>query len=344
MFPFSHAFVIAFDAKIASVMRVVILAPPMSESLDITGPFEVFASANRHAPQPLYTMELYSTTSEARVDTTCGLELPAAGTFRDIRGPIDTLLIAGAVSSGIREACSDPELLGFIIRASAVVRRIGSICTGAFVLAASGLLSGKRATTHWLRCDDLARRYPDVHVERESIYTVDGNCYTSAGVTAGIDLALALVEEDAGSKIAAKVAQELVLYVRRPASQPQLSAPLKQQIADSPVLRDLQTWMMENLRDDLSVPALASRCAMSPRHFARVFSRQAGTTPARFVEKLRVESACRRLEESTDTVDQIASSCGFGSADSMRRVFVRDLGVAPSEYRRRFGIPVAAAS
>lgn len=314
-------------------MRVVILAPPMSEVLDITGPFEVFAAANGYASQPLYEIELYSTTNEPRVGTTCGLEIPAAGTFRDIRGAIDTLLVAGGSTAELRQACGDAELLGFILGAAAGVRRIGSICTGAFILAASGLLSGKRATTHWSRCDELARRYPDVRVERDAIYTADSNCYTSAGVTAGIDLALALVEEDAGASVAASVARDLVLYVRRPAGQPQMSAALTLQFADRRALRELQGWMVENLRADLSVSALADRCAMSPRHFARLFVRETGTTPARFVERLRVESASRRLEESTDTVDQVAASCGFGSADSMRRVFVRVVGRTPTEFR-----------
>lgn len=260
-------------------MRVVILAPPMSEVHDITGPFEVFSAANGLASQPLYEIELYSTTNEPRVRTTCGLELPAAGTFRDIRGAIDTLLIAGGSAS------NDAELLGSILRVSAGARRVG--------------------------------------------------------VTTGIDLALELVEEDAGAKVAASVERDLVLYVRRPAGQSQMGTALTLQFADRRALRDLQSWMVENLRADLSVAALASRCAMSPRHFSRVFLRETGTTPARFVERLRVESASRRLEESDDTLDQIATACGFGSADSMRRVFVRVLGHTPSELRtgrkRAFG-------
>jgi len=314
-------------------MRVVILAPAMSEVLDIAGPFEVFATANELAPKPLYKVELYATTPQPWVRTTSGLELPAAGTFRDIRGAIDTLLIGGAAAAGVRDACNDAELLGLIIRSAGTVRRIGSICTGAFVLAASGLLNGRRATTHWSKCDELARRYPDVRVDRNATYTVDGKFFTSAGVTAGIDLALGLVEQDAGVKVAARVARELVLYLRRPAGQSQLSASLTLQIADRTALRELQTWILDHLREQICVSALADRCAMSPRHFARVFLRETGMTPARFVERLRVESACRRLEESADTVDQIAACCGFGSADSMRRVFVRVLGSTPTDFR-----------
>ena len=314
-------------------MRVVVLAPPMSDVLDITGPFEVFAAANELAPKPLYTLELYTTTPEPWIRTTCGIELPAAGTFRDVRGAIDTLLIGGAAAAGVRDACNDAELLGLIIRSAATVRRIGSICTGAFILAASGLLDGRRATTHWSRCDELARRYPEVRVDRDAVYTIDGKFFTSAGVTAGIDLALALVEQDAGVKVAARVARELVLYVRRPAGQSQLSVSQPLQIADRKALRELQTWILDHVCEHLSVAALADRCAMSPRHFARVFRRETGTTPARFIERLRVESASTRLEESADTVDQIAASCGFGSADSMRRVFVRILGSTPTDFR-----------
>lgn len=305
----------------------------MSEVLDITGPFEVFAAANQQVSKPLYKLELYATAAQPWIRTTCGLELPAAGTFRDVQGAIDTLLIGGGADAGVQDGCNDAELLGLILRSARTVRRIGSICTGAFILAATGLLHGRRATTHWSRCEELARRYPDVCVDRDAIYTVDGKFFTSAGVTAGIDLALAFVEQDAGVKVAARVARELVLYLRRPAGQSQMSAPLTLQIADRTALRELQTWILDHLREPLSVAALADRCAMSPRHFARVFLRETGTTPARFVERLRVESACRRLEESADTLDQIAASCGFGSADSMRRIFVRVLSKTPSGFR-----------
>ena len=315
------------------MMRVVILAPPMSDVLDIAGPFEVFAAANELAPKRLYKVELYATTPQPWIRTTSGLELPAAGTFRDITGQIDTLLVGGAAAAGVHDACNDAALLGLLIRSAATVRRIGSICTGAFILAASGLLHGRRATTHWSQCGELARRYPDVRVDCDAIYTVDGKFFTSAGVTAGIDLALVLVEQDAGVKVAARVARELVLYLRRPAGQSQLSASTALQIGDRTALRELQSWILDHLHEPLSVAALADRCAMSPRHFARVFLRETGTTPARFIERLRIESACKRLEESADSVDQIAAACGFGSADSMRRVFVRVLGSTPTDFR-----------
>jgi len=215
------------------------------------------------------------------------------------------------------------------------VRRLGSICTGAFLLAEAGLLRGRRATTHWSKCKELAQKYREIRVEPNSIYTVDGSIYTSAGITAGMDLSLALVEADAGARLAADVAREMVLYLRRPGGQSQLSAALSLQVADRRAIRDLQSWIVENVSDDLSVAALADVAAMSPRHFARTFSQQTGSTPARFVERVRVETASRRLEESEDTIDQIATGCGFGSADSMRRSFLRVLRVTPSKFRTR---------
>jgi transcriptional regulator GlxA family with amidase domain len=216
------------------------------------------------------------------------------------------------------------------------VRRFGSVCTGAFILAEAGLLDGRRATTHWGSCALLAQRYPRVSVDPNPIFVRDGNVYTSAGVTAGMDLALALVEEDHGHEVALGVARELVLFLRRPGGQSQFSAQLAVQSADRAPLRDLQAWIADNLGGDLSVPALAAHAAMSPRNFARVFTQEVGVTPARFVEQARVEAACRRLEESANGVDAIAAECGFGSTESMRRAFLRRLRVPPSAYRHRF--------
>jgi transcriptional regulator GlxA family with amidase domain len=216
------------------------------------------------------------------------------------------------------------------------VRRLASICTGTFLLARAGLLDGKRATTHWASCARLQREYPRVKVEPDPIFVREGKLWTSAGVTAGMDLALAMVEEDHGPRIARAVAQQLVLFLKRPGGQSQFSAQLAVQLADRAPLAELQAWMADHLRDDLSVPTLARRVAMSPRNFARVFTREVGLTPARLVERLRVEAARRRLEESSDGVDAIAADCGFGSAEQMRCVFVRNLRVAPTAYRDRF--------
>jgi transcriptional regulator GlxA family with amidase domain len=216
------------------------------------------------------------------------------------------------------------------------VRRLGSVCSGAFLLAEAGLLDGRRATTHWGWCKVLAERHPAVRVDPDPIFVRDGNVYTSAGVTAGMDLALALVEEDHGRALALQVARQLVLFLRRPGGQSQFSAQLAVQSADREPLRDLQAWIAEHPGLDLSVPSLARRVAMSPRNFARVFARELGTTPARFVERVRVEAARRRLEESAHGVDMVAAECGFGTAESMRRAFLRTLHVPPSAYRSRF--------
>ena len=322
-------------------MRIAILAPDEPEILDITGPFEVFVTASgfyrsAHSDEPdLYNVELISATDKTRMRTSCGLELVAANSFRSVDGSIDTLLIAGGTAKGIAATSANRDLLRWLVNLSGSVRRLGSICTGAFVLAAAGLLRGRRATTHWSRCKDLARCYSDIRVEPDSIYTVDGNVYTSAGVTAGMDLSLALVEADVGAAIAADVARELVLYLRRPGGQSQVSALLALQASDHRAIRDLQSWIVENVGRDLSVHSLADRAAMSPRNFARTFLQQTGSTPARFVERVRVETASRRLEESDDTLDQIAAHCGFGTADSMRRSFVRVLRITPRDFRAR---------
>lgn len=322
-------------------LHVLIVAPEEAEILDVTGPFDVFAAAARlfgilhHAQPPLYKVLLISGTRDPIVRTSCGLEVKAAGTFQSFSGPVDTMLFAGGTRRGIAAASANPDLLRWIVNLSGSTRRVGSICTGAFVLAAAGLLRGRRATTHWSRCADLAEVYPDVRVQTNSIYTVDGPIYTSAGVTAGMDLSLALVEADAGAQIAADVAREMVLYLRRPGGQSQLSTTLALQAADRRAIRDMQTWVIENIRGRLSISALANRAAMSPRHFARVFAREIGTTPARFVERIRVETALRRLEESDDTIDQVAMQCGFGSADSMRRSFQRVLKATPRQIRSR---------
>jgi transcriptional regulator GlxA family with amidase domain len=326
-------------AEYDSRMQVVIVAPEEAEILDIAGPAEIFRSASgayeslHDATPGPYSVKVISSTNALMIRTSSGLELKADETFRSFSGAVDTLLVAGGLFNGIMKTCANRDLLHWLVAVSKNARRVGSICTGAFVLAAAGLLRGRRATTHWSRCSDLARMYADICVEPDAIYTVDGSIYTSAGVTAGMDLALALVEADVGVAIAAQVAKDMVLYLRRPGGQAQLSTTLELQAADRKTIRDMQSWIVENIRRDLSIHALAGRAAMSPRHFGRVFSREIGTTPARFVERVRVETAVRRLEESDDTIDQIAMQCGFGSADSMRRSFVRAFRATPSELR-----------
>jgi transcriptional regulator GlxA family with amidase domain len=321
-----------------SSRRIVMVGYPGANALDVVGPLEVFAVAARLAPHgpgevPAYTTEIVASRS-GPLETQSGIGLVASGTLGGVRGAIDTLLVTGGL--GTAAALEDRALLSGIRRLAARARRVGSVCTGSFVLAAAGLLDGRRATTHWMWCRTLASRFPRVRVEPDPIFVQDGNIYTSAGVTAGMDLALALVEEDLGRHIALEVARQMVLFLRRPGGQSQFSAQLAAQAADRQPLRDLQAWIVEHPGEDCSVPGLAYRVAMSPRNFARVFLRETGVTPAHYVERVRVETARRRLEESTDGVDAIAASCGFGTPETMRRAFLRHLRVAPSDYRVRF--------
>jgi transcriptional regulator GlxA family with amidase domain len=320
--------------------RVVVVAYPRVDPLDVAGPCEVFASARALLPEAGrpdgagYTVEVLSCSRELTIDSDSAVRLQAHRSIRDHRGAIDTLLVAGG--QGTTDATRDPHLLRWLRRVAPRVRRLGSVCTGAFVLAAAGLLDGRRATTHWKYCPLLARLYPQVDVEPDSIFVRDGHVFTSAGVTAGMDLALALVEEDYGRAVALAIARHLVLFVCRPGGQRQFSVQLQTQAADREPLRELQAWVAEHLDADLRVERLAARVHMSVRNFARVFRKQVGQTPAGFVEQLRVEAARRRLEESAAGLARVAAECGFGSADSMRRSFLRLLRVAPSDYRRRF--------
>jgi transcriptional regulator GlxA family with amidase domain len=320
--------------------RVLLMAGPGTEILDLVGPLQVFARAaemfRRQNPKsvPIYSIEVISTSLRTSIVTNCGLVIAAHKTFRRVRGEIDTMLIAGG--SAIENDEISLETVQWIKRVAGGIRRIGSVCTGALLLARAGLLDGRKVTTHWRWCELLAKKCPRADVDPDPIFVRDGNLYTSAGVTAGMDLALALVEEDHGSRLALQVARNLVLYLRRPGGQAQFSAALSLQLTDRKPLRELESWVLDNLTKPLSVPALAERVAMSPRNFARVFSKEMKTTPAKFVERLRVEAARRRLEESRNSLETIAGECGFGSVNSMRNVFQRALSVPPGHYRRHF--------
>jgi transcriptional regulator GlxA family with amidase domain len=313
--------------------RVVFVGFPGVEILDLTGPFEVFAAASALRGEAAYALDIV-TTGPRPIVSSSGIKLIPNASVRDVRGPLDTLIVAGG--RGATTAMQDQPLRAWLRRVAPRVRRLASVCSGTFILAEAGLLDGRRATTHWRACGELARRYPNVTVERDPIFVRDGSVYTSAGVTAGMDLALALVEEDHGRELALRVARELVMFLKRPGGQSQFSAQLAVQAADREPLRELQAWIADHLDADLSIPALASHAAMSERNFARVFAREVGVTPARFVERARVEGARRRLEESSDGIDAVAERCGFGSAEVMRRAFLRLLGVPPAAYRGRF--------
>ena len=303
------------------------------QSLDVAGPTEVLTGGG-------YSVELAGPTGEP-VRTSSGLTLGVHRSLAAVRGPIDTLLVAGG--PGARRTRPDPVVVRAIRRLAPRSRRVASVCTGAFLLAEAGLLDGRRATTHWASCQHLAERYPAVTVDPDPIFVRDGDVLTSAGVTAGMDLALALVEEDRGPEVALAVARHLVMYVQRPGGQSQFSAALRAQRADRQILRELQSWLDDHLDEDLAVATLARRAAMSPRHFARTFSAEVGMTPARYVEDLRVEAARRLLESTGRAVEDIAGVCGFGTSETMRRSFLRSVRVPPAEYRRRFN-PEANAS
>jgi transcriptional regulator GlxA family with amidase domain len=263
-----------------------------------------------------------------------GLTLTPHRSLRQVRGAIDTLVIVGG--DGARAAVDRPAVVAWVRRTAPRCRRVVSVCTGAFVLAAAGLLDGRRATTHWARCDQLAKKYPNVSLDADAIYVRDGKLWTSAGVTAGMDLALALVEEDLGREVSLAVARHLVLFVSRPGGQSQFSAQLSSQLAQRVPLRDLQQWISEHVDGDLSVQALAEQVAMSPRNFARAFVAEVGVTPAVFVERARVEVARRLLETTRLDVEGVATTAGFGTVETLRRTFQRHLSVSPKDYRRRF--------
>jgi transcriptional regulator GlxA family with amidase domain len=321
------------------VRRVVMVVFPNANVVDIAGPMEVFSNANRRLDQqedrrsPRYRSELVARETGG-VRTTSGIEVAAARALRDIRGPIDTLLVAGG--DGTREAIGDRALVDFLRRTAPRARRVASICSGTFLLAEAGLLDGRRATTHWASCAALAERFPEILVETDPIFVRDGKMWSSAGVCAGMDLALALVEQDHGRELALTVAQWMVLFLKRPGGQSQFSVGLAAQATEHERIRELQAWAQAHLGSDLGIAKLAKRVAMSPRNFARVFSKEVGETPARWVERARVEAARRLLEESDDGVDAVASRCGFGTAETLRRAFLRQLRVAPSAYRARF--------
>ncbi|MGW7051473.1 GlxA family transcriptional regulator [Streptomyces sp. NPDC054887] len=317
-----------------SVRTVLVVLFDEVQSLDVTGPVEVFTGAAREAARggaaAAYRIRTASLDG-APVRTSSGLTLVPDTALAGEPAP-HTLLVPGG--QGTRTP--DPRLTDWLRAHAPHAERLVSVCTGALLLAAAGLLDGRRVTTHWLVCDHLARTHPAVEVDPDPIYVRDGNVATSAGVTAGIDLALALVEEDLGRDIALTVARHLVVFLRRPGNQAQFSAQLAAQTARREPLRDVQQWITEHPEADLSVEALAGRARLSPRHFARAFQAETGTTPGRYVERVRIEHARRLLEDSADGVEEISRTCGYGTPEAMRRAFVKSLGAPPAEYRRRF--------
>jgi transcriptional regulator GlxA family with amidase domain len=315
-------------------MRIAILAFPRVQLLDVIGPADVFSEAARQLGDPrAYRIQVLGTTP-GELRGSSGLRLLPDACAYEFAGRIDTLLVAG--SPHAEEVARDARLRQWLQRQSTSVRRIGSVCTGAFVLAAAGLLDGRTVTTHWSAADRLAAAHPEVFVEPDRIFVKDRQVYTSAGVTAGLDLALAMVEEDHGRDLSLKVARELVMFLKRPGGQSQFSTHLAAQAPEQSTIRAVQDYVLANLKSDLSVTALAARARMSERNFARIFKSETGITPAEFVDKTRIEAAMRTIEVVNLPLKRLADRLGYSSADSLRRSFVRRVGVTPAEYRARF--------
>jgi transcriptional regulator GlxA family with amidase domain len=315
-------------------MHVAIAVPPNAQSLDVSGPVDVFVEAARQSGgKAAYQVSLIAI-EETEVVRAGGLSLVADASIHGPDARIDTLLVAGTPDFAVADTLVDFQ--SWLRRRASTVRRYGSVCTGAFFLGAAGLLDGRHLTTHWAHAAELAARYPAAHVEPDRIYVQDGPLYTSAGVTAGIDLALMLIEEDHGRELALAVARHLVMFLKRPGGQSQFSAHLAAQIATESRVQSVQHWILDNLAADMALASIAARAGMSVRNFTRVFQSETGSTPADFVELARVDAARRLLEDSEMPLQRVASRCGFGTADTMRRAFIRRIGTGPQNYRSRF--------
>lgn len=325
----------------APTKEIAILGFPNALLLDIAGPAQVFATASELAASraaPAYRVTAVSRTG-GEIPTSAGLGLSAISFDDAADRSFDTVIASGG--HGVHAAAEDAATIEWLRAQAATARRTCSVCTGAFLLAAAGILAGKRAATHWGYCDRLAAKYPDIRVDGDPIFIEDDGVWTSAGVTAGIDLSLALVEADLGRRLALQTAQRMVVFMKRPGGQAQFSSILAAQLSDNGGFADLHAWIEDNLSADLRVERLAERAGMSPRTFARVYRNRTGMTPAKVVTALRVEAARRFLEESILPVGQVALRCGFGDEERMRRAFLNRLGVAPGRYRHRFSLEAA---
>ncbi|MEO8115900.1 MAG: helix-turn-helix domain-containing protein [Phenylobacterium sp.] len=318
-----------------SLRKIALIGYDGAQSLDLFGPLEVFSMANNYAAAPVYEVILASPAG-GEILSNAGVRLAGSVAVAALPADLDTILVAGGSEAGIR-AISDSGVLAWLQDRSGATRRVGSVCSGAFVLAAAGLLDGRRATTHWEVCDEMRAFRPAVRLEPDAIFVADPPFYTSAGITAGIDLCLALVEADCGAQVALAVARNLVLFMRRPGGQSQYSAGLNVQAAATPRLRTLVAAISADPTGDLSLPTLAERAGMSERTFSRSFLREAGVTPAAFVEAARVDRAKALLESSDWPLARVAERAGFGSLDGLHRAFQKRLGVTPGDYRVRFG-------
>ena len=316
--------------------RVVVVIFDQAQLLDLAGPLDAIAAANQalilEARPEAYRIEVASL-GGGLIMTGAGLGV-ASQRLTEVALGADCLLVVGG--PGVFAAADDPAFLAEIRRHAARAGRICAVCTGAFVLAAAGLLAGRRVTTHWLYAEQLMLGYPDLAVEPDSIFIEDGPIWTSAGVSAGIDLTLAVIERDLGRELAMRAARLLVVFLKRPGGQSQFSAALSLQSADHARFADLHDWMRQNLSGDLRIERLAEFVGMTPRTFSRLYVAQVGQTPAKNVETIRIEAARLALEDSATSIKQIARDVGFGDDERMRRAFLRQLGVAPADYRERF--------
>ncbi len=327
------------DILTAPPLKVAVLIYKDAQVLDFAGPIEIFESASKEAATifgreaPCYELSLLAE-KKGPVSTSCGMKVHADVSFIDFDQPIDTVLISGG--DGTPHALQNPKLMDAVKRLSQRAERITSVCSGSFFLAKAGFLDGKRATTHWAACNGFAKRYPQVQLEPDAIYVRDGNIWTSAGVTTGIDMALAMVAEDWGDDIALEIARQKVMYMVRPGGQSQFSTHLMAQRAQDPAIRKVTQWIVEHIDRPLTVPELARKSSLSERTFARRFSEELGLPPGKFIEHARLDAARHALERTRDPIDRVAFKSGFGSAERMRRVFHRHLSVSPQDYRERF--------
>jgi len=325
--------------EITKSRRIGVLIYPGCDILDLCGPCDTFSYADFYlrrfgrTDEPGYQCDFIAATP-GPVRTTCGLEIVATHGYTDVGDGLDTLIVTGGAYA--QQACKDPALVEWVHSMAPQVRRVASVCTGAFILAAAGLLHQRRVTTHWMFSDVLATEYPSIRVDSSLLFARDGNIYSSGGITAGIDLALALVEEDLGREVALATARMLVVFPRRPGGQSQFSSYIKHEAKNRPDISELQAWILGHPGEDLSVKALADRMAMSPRNFARLFRSEIGETPAQFAEKARADAARIKLEQTVLPVETIAGQCGFGNTERMRRTFQRLFVVSPHDYRARF--------
>ncbi|RQS66822.1 GlxA family transcriptional regulator [Burkholderia sp. Bp8963] len=309
-----------------------IFAVPGVQLLDVSAPLDVFAQANAELGKAFYTLRIIAS-EPGPIRSSSGAQILADWVTPNIPERIDTLLVAGAPSAG--RVALRADVLAWLRSAAVHSKRYGSICTGAFILAATGLLKGRRLTTHWAAADALAQAYPSLSVDEDALYVRDGKLRTGAGVTAGLDLALALVEEDLGRDIARRVAAQLVMFFKRPGGQLQFSRKGEARPVGRSVLQEVQRWIAANPELDHSVTEMAKHAGMSARHFARLFRAEVGMTPAVWVETTRIAAARKLLENGHDTPKQVAAKCGFANVDTLRRSFAKHVGITPAEYRKR---------